>query len=198
MTCHCFLRPIRKELTSSSYTTGWFSSAEPMHTVNLYFFLTTPLVFTYKTRAYNRRFTVFGGHSFSVFFCQYLCSNPLLRGSALLFNFLSPDKEFSNMFVPEKVGDKAGKIALTFFVLVLNRWVSQKKSICPCFLFFPKLRRNGKRELYLRVRLKSHLLPDIPCTNFSGLNVSFLLAAKRNITANWKKRSNFPPKFIAL
>ncbi|CAH3197092.1 unnamed protein product, partial [Porites evermanni] len=42
-------------------------------------------------------------------YLQYLCSNPLLRGSALLFNFLSPDKEFSNMFVPEKVGDKAGK-----------------------------------------------------------------------------------------
>ena len=30
MTCRCFLRPIRRELTSSSYTTGWFSSAEPI------------------------------------------------------------------------------------------------------------------------------------------------------------------------
>ena len=67
MTCHCFLRPIRRDLTSSSYTTGRFSSAEPMHTVNLYFFLTTPLVFTNKPRTYNRRITVFGGHSFSVF-----------------------------------------------------------------------------------------------------------------------------------
>jgi len=42
-------------------------------------------------------------------YLQYLSSNPLLKGSALLFNFLSPDKEFSNMFGPEKVGDKAGK-----------------------------------------------------------------------------------------
>ena len=102
------------------------------------------------------------------------------------------------MFVPEKVGDKAGEIALTFFVLVLNRWVSQKKASAHAFYFFPKLRRNGKRELYLRVLLKSNLLPDIPCSNFSGLNVSFLLSAKRNITANWKKRSNVSPKFIAL
>ncbi|KAJ7386263.1 Sorting nexin-14 [Desmophyllum pertusum] len=42
-------------------------------------------------------------------YLQYLCSNPLLKGSALLFNFLSPDKEFSNMFGPDKMGDKAGK-----------------------------------------------------------------------------------------
>ena len=68
MTCRCFLRPIRRELTSSSYTTGWFSTAEPIHTVNLYFFLTTPLVsLRISPGAYNRRFTVFGGHSFSVF-----------------------------------------------------------------------------------------------------------------------------------
>ena len=44
------------------------------------------------------------------------------------------------MFVPEKVGDKAGKIALTFFVLVSNRWVSQKKKASAhAFYFFPKL-----------------------------------------------------------
>ncbi|XP_044174101.1 sorting nexin-14-like isoform X1 [Acropora millepora] len=42
-------------------------------------------------------------------YLQYLCSNPLLKGSALLFNFFSPDKEFSQMFGPEKVGDIAGK-----------------------------------------------------------------------------------------
>ena len=37
-------------------------------TVNLYFFLTTPLVsLRISPGAYNRRFTVFGGHSFSVF-----------------------------------------------------------------------------------------------------------------------------------
>ncbi|KAK2571577.1 Sorting nexin-14 [Acropora cervicornis] len=37
-------------------------------------------------------------------YLQYLCSNPLLKGSALLFNFFSPDKEFSQMFGPEKKG----------------------------------------------------------------------------------------------
>ena len=37
-------------------------------TVNLYFFLTTPLVsLRISPGAYNRRLTVFGGHSFSVF-----------------------------------------------------------------------------------------------------------------------------------
>lgn len=42
-------------------------------------------------------------------YLKYLCSNPLLKGSALLFNFFSPDKEFSNMFGPDKMGDIAGK-----------------------------------------------------------------------------------------
>ncbi|CAH3137132.1 unnamed protein product [Pocillopora meandrina] len=42
-------------------------------------------------------------------YLQYLCSNPLLKGSGLLFNFLSPEKEFSKMFGPDKMGDKAGK-----------------------------------------------------------------------------------------
>lgn len=44
-----------------------------------------------------------------LFVFQYLCSNPLLKGSALLFNFFSPDKEFSNMFGPDKMGDIAGE-----------------------------------------------------------------------------------------
>lgn len=42
-------------------------------------------------------------------YLQYLCSNPLLKGSGLLFNFLSPGKEFSKMFGPDRMGDKAGK-----------------------------------------------------------------------------------------
>ena len=50
------------------------------------------------------------------FFFQYLCSNPLLKGSALLFNFFSPDKEFSNMFGPDKMGDIAGESSFTDIV----------------------------------------------------------------------------------
>ena len=117
-------------------------------TVNLYFFLTTPLV-SLRISPGGLQPAVYGiwWSFFLCFYCQYLCSNPLLRGSALLFNFLSPDKEFSNMFVPEKVGDKAGKIALTFFVLVLNRWISQKKSICPCFLFFPEVETKWQKRV---------------------------------------------------
>ena len=37
--------------------------------------------------------------------------NPLTRGSALLFRFLSPDKEFTNMFTPDTVGQVAGRMA---------------------------------------------------------------------------------------
>jgi len=51
-----------------------------------------------------------------------LCSNPLLKGSALLFNFFSPDKEFSNMFGPDKMGDIAGE---TFDVVNL-RYISNQ------------------------------------------------------------------------
>ena len=39
---------------------------------------------------------------------QDLVRNPLTRGSALLFRFLSPDEEFSNMFTPDTVGQVAG------------------------------------------------------------------------------------------
>ena len=151
MTCHCFLWPIRRELTSSSYTTGWFSTAEPIHTVNLYFFLTTPLVSLRISPGRGLQPAVYGiwWSFFLCFYCQYLCSNPLLRGSALLFNFLSPDKEFSNMFVPERVGDKAGKIALTFFVLVLNRWVSQKKKHLPMLFIFSRSCDEMAKESYI-------------------------------------------------
>ena len=44
-----------------------------------------------------------------------------------------------------------------------------------------------KRELYLRVLLKNHLLPDIPCPNFSDLNVFFFAICKKNDPPNWKK-----------
>ena len=55
-----------------------------------------------------------------------------------------------------------------------------------------------KRELYLRVLLKNHLLPDIPCPNFSGLNVFFfLLSAKKMIPQIGKKRSNFSCKIYS-
>ncbi|EDO42608.1 predicted protein [Nematostella vectensis] len=42
-------------------------------------------------------------------YLQYLSGNPLLKGSALLYNFLSPEKEFSEMFGPSSVGNLAGK-----------------------------------------------------------------------------------------
>ncbi|XP_028417389.1 sorting nexin-14-like isoform X2 [Dendronephthya gigantea] len=42
-------------------------------------------------------------------YLQDLVRNPLTRGSALLFRFLSPDKEFTNMFTPDTVGQVAGK-----------------------------------------------------------------------------------------
>ena len=54
-----------------------------------------------------------------------------------------------------------------------------------------------KRELYLRVLLKNHLLPDIPCPNFSDLNVFFLLSAKKMIPQIGKKRSNFSCKIYS-
>ena len=113
----------------------------------IFFSHNTARQLTYKPRGLQLAVYGIWWSFFFCFYCQYLCSNPLLRGSALLFNFLSPDKEFSNMFVPEKVGDKAGKIALTFFVLVLNRWVSQKKSICPCFLFFPEVETKWQKRV---------------------------------------------------
>lgn len=34
--------------------------------------------------------------------------NPLIRGSELLYRFLSPDEEFSSMFAPDTVGKLAG------------------------------------------------------------------------------------------
>ena len=96
------------------------------------------------------------------------------------------------MFVPEKVGDKAGKIALTIFVLVLNR-ISQIRSSADASYPFSQLRRNAKRELHLSALLRNHLLADIPCSNFSPL------IRKKSVPANWKKRrSNFSPKFIPL
>ena len=110
----------------------------------IFFSHNTACQFTYKPRGLQP--AVYG--IWWLFF-QYLCSNPLLRGSALLFNFLSPDKEFSNMFVPEKVGDKAGKIALTFFVLVLNRWVSQKKKHLPMLFIFSRSCDEMAKESYI-------------------------------------------------
>ena len=110
----------------------------------IFFSHNTAREFTYKPRGLQP--AVYG--IWWLFF-QYLCSNPLLRGSALLFNFLSPDKEFSNMFVPEKVGDKAGKIALTFFVLVLNRWVSQKKKHLPMLFIFSRSCDEMAKESYI-------------------------------------------------
>ena len=41
-----------------------------------------------------------------------LATNPLVKGSALLFNFLSPDKECQNMFGPDTMGDIAGMFYL--------------------------------------------------------------------------------------
>ena len=42
-------------------------------------------------------------------YLQDLVRNPLTRGSALLFRFLSPDAEFIDMFTPDTVGQVAGK-----------------------------------------------------------------------------------------
>ena len=53
------------------------------------------------------------------------------------------------MFVPEKVGDKAGKIALTFFLLVLNRWVSQKKKHLPMLFIFSRSCDEMAKESYI-------------------------------------------------
>ena len=115
----------------------------------IFFSHNTARQFTYKPRGLQPAVYGIWWSFFLCFYCQYLCSNPLLRGSALLFNFLSPDKEFSNMFVPEKVGDKAGKIALTFFVLVLNRWVSQKKKHLPMLFIFSRSCDEMAKESYI-------------------------------------------------
>ena len=115
----------------------------------IFFSHNTARQFTYKPRGLQPAVYGIWWSFFLCFYCQYLCSNPLLRGSALLFNFLSPDKEFSNMFVPEKVGDKAGKIALTFFVLLLNRWVSQKTKHLPMLFIFSRSCDEMAKESYI-------------------------------------------------
>ena len=90
------------------------------------------------------------------------------------------------MFVP----DKAGKIALTIFVLVLNR-ISQIRSSADASYPFPQLRRNAKRELHLSALLRNHLLADIPCSEFSPL------IRKKSVPANWKKDARtFPPNLF--
>ncbi|XP_046854623.1 sorting nexin-14-like [Xenia sp. Carnegie-2017] len=44
-----------------------------------------------------------------MYYLQDLVRNPLIRGSELLYRFLSPDEEFSSMFAPDTVGKLAGR-----------------------------------------------------------------------------------------
>ena len=52
------------------------------------------------------------------------------------------------MFVPEKVGDKAGKIGLTvFFFFGVKKDQSLEKHFCRCFLSFPAVEAKCEKRV---------------------------------------------------
>ncbi|RMX46311.1 hypothetical protein pdam_00000565 [Pocillopora damicornis] len=112
-------------------------------------------------------------------YLQYLCSNPLLKGSGLLFNFLSPEKEFSKMFGPDKMGDKAGKKIKSMTTILKKEKGQNLDPFLQSFLsstIEPTKRKPLPKGSSLRVKVEASGKPLISVT---GVTDYILFLAQR-------------------
>ena len=92
-----------------------------------------------------------------LFSMQDLVRNPLTRGSALLFRFLSPDKAFTDLFTPDTVGQVAGRK-----VIAMLRWrISYKIVIIVVFCVLGKKLKSVATKLRTKKEVRGTLFAQI-------------------------------------